>query len=426
LTAKARKRRLQSFCRLLACHAEMLDKSTTQLITRRFILKQLTSLNSKRVFLAGICTLLLAAVTIIGISVSAHSIDYVSTSISPAATFNGNSGNWTVKNPVAGGSTISFSLTFSINTQGSTTSFPRTVTFGASQLSVGGLPVTHNFTSASGLGSTFTDNLTITAPTTPGHYNVRIDPISGTGGQNGLTSGGGVLIHFTVATPSTPECPQTATSLSLSNSCITYHEPSTTLSATLTAGGNPLPGKSVDFKVDNISVGTAVTDAIGVAQLSYNTSALSVGDHTVIASYVGDGCNFQASSGSANLGVTYVFVGYQQPINADGSSQFGGRTIPVKIRIVDYNGVSVPDAAAYVFFAFGTPSIVGSDAEPVANTNGDSGNAMRYDATAGQYIFNWDIAGLANGTYTIRVGLGEGECGIAHTVIVSLKKKGSK
>jgi hypothetical protein len=59
----------------------------------------------------------------------------------------------------------------------------------------------------------------------------------------------------------------------------------------------------------------------------------------------------------------------------------------------------------------------------LSSTSGDAGNLMRYDATSGQYIFNWDISSLVNGTYSLRVGLGEGICGEPHVVQLSVKKK---
>lgn len=372
--------------------------------------------------LLALCAALLAPLS----PTSAHAIDYLAMNISPASTFNGSSGNFTVTNPVNGGSDINFDLKYSIVVQGGTTTFPRTVSFGASTISkplgapdavVTGL-VSHQFASAA---SNFTDAITITAPNVSGAYTVEIQPTSGTG-SSGLRSGGGITISFTV----TNSCANATTALAMVDSCIVYHASSTTLSATLTSGGSPLPGRTVNFTVDGVSAGSAATDSNGVASLSYDPSGLTAGDHTVVANYAGDGCDYDATNASSTLGVTYVFVGFQQPINADGSSSFGGRTIPIKIRVVDANGAPVPDASAHVYFAFGTPAIVGTDAEPVANTNGDSGNAMRYDPVAQQYIFNWDIAGLANGTYTIRVDLGEGSCGSEHLVVVSLKKKGSK
>ena len=64
-------------------------------------------------------TLLLAAVLVAaGIStyvqVFAHAIDYLAMTIVPSATFNGNSGNVTVTDTVAGGSDITFDLKYSI------------------------------------------------------------------------------------------------------------------------------------------------------------------------------------------------------------------------------------------------------------------------------------------------------------------------
>ena len=213
--------------------------------------------------------------------------------------------------------------------------------------------------------------------------------------------------------------------------CVLLHQATPVdLTATLTdENGDPVVGKTVSFSVDANAVGDAVTDASGVATIpNYDVSGLSIGDHEVDATFTApdDACDYLSTNGVGNLGATYVFIGFQQPINADGTSQFGGRTIPVKIKLADANGQPVTDAEAHVFFNFGTPALIGTDAEPVANTNGDTGNLMRYDPGANQYIFNWDIAGLANGTYYVWVDLGEGACGDQHSVIVTMKKKGSK
>jgi hypothetical protein len=120
-------------------------------------------------------------------------------------------------------------------------------------------------------------------------------------------------------------------------------------------------------------------------------------------------------------------VSFQQPINADGSSIFQSvRTIPVKIIVKDANGVPQTDVRAHVFFAMWSDNILGTEREavPLANTNGDQGNRMRMtDPFAGQYTFNWNTTGLANGTYRIRVDLGEGDCGSDHIVDVSFRRR---
>ena len=376
-----------------------------------------------------------ALVTFAYVQLTAHSIDYVGMNLNPTSSMNGGSGNWTVTNAVNGGAAITFDLKYQIATQGATTSYPRTVDFqavtdvkpaGAPDAVVTGL-ASHTFTSSA---SNFTDTVTIIAPSTPGAYTVSVKATSATtGGPAGLTAGNGIKINFTVA-EANPSCETAATELTVGSVCVLLHQQAAVaLTATLTTtGGNtPVAGETVEFFIDGTSMGTAVTDADGVATLeNVDVSAYSVGDHDIVATYAGQDCAYGPTNGTANLGVQYMFLGFQQPINADGSSAFGGRTVPVKIRLADANGAPVTDAIAHVFFAFGTPAVVGTEAEPVAMTNSDTGNRMRYDAGADQYIFNWDIAGLQNGTYTVRVDLGEGECGDSHTVVLSLKKKGSK
>jgi hypothetical protein len=385
---------------------------------------------ARKIVLCCACIISFAGMSLAAVPAFAASIDYLAANISPSADFNGASGNFTLKNNVAGGDAITFDLTFQINTAGSSTSYPRTITFGvtditkpagASDPTVTGL-TSHTFTTSS---SSFTDSITITAPSTPGAYTVHIFPTGGTGGQNGLAPGGGITIGFTV-NDNACVAADTSLALTLADPCLLYHTASTSFTATLTSGGSAVPGENIDFTVDSVSIGSATTGADGKATITYDPSGLAVGDHTVVASFQGGTCSYNASENSATLGIHYMFLGFQQPINADGTSLFGGRTIPVKVRIADADGQPVPDADAHAFFAFGTPAIVGTDTEPLANTNGDTGNTMRYDASANQYIFNWDIANLPNGTYTIRVGLSEGTCADSHTVVVTLKKKGSK
>ena len=81
---------------------------------------------------------------------------------------------------------------------------------------------------------------------------------------------------------------KSATVLSVAN-VSGQHGMSVSLSAVLTAGGSALSGKTVSFKVDGKSVGTAVTDPAGAASLSYAIpSTTKPGGHTVSASFAGD------------------------------------------------------------------------------------------------------------------------------------------
>jgi hypothetical protein len=201
------------------------------------------------------------------------------------------------------------------------------------------------------------------------------------------------------------------------------HATSVSLSAKLTSGSDPLSGKTVDFYVDGDLVGSADTDSNGVATLAYDPSSLTVGDHALSAAWTSDDECFQSSEATGGkLGVQYLFKGFQPPINADGSTILTGKCGPVKIIIVDANGVPVSDATALVFFEQGTSAIVGTDADnATAGLNFDYGNVMRY--SDGQYVYNWDLSTASNGTHTIRVFLDEGSCAPAHQVVVSVGKK---
>ena len=354
---------------------------------------------------------------------SAHSIDYLASSISPAASFSGNSGNFSLNSPVAPNSTINFTLTIGIKTNGQTADYPRTVTFDANNGSTASATVTPSSCTFLNASSTCSLAVAVTAPATDGNYHVKIVDTSGTGGDVGLTGGGGVQVHFVVAGSSS--CSPVATSLVVDQVCVLLHQ---TTPATLRATLSPAAaGKSISFTVDGNAAGTGVTDASGVATVPYDVSALSIGNHDIIASFDGEDCVYLPSSGSNKLGVSYGSVRFQQPINADGSSIFKSvRTIPVKILVTDGNGVPVTDAEAHVFFAKYSGVVLGTESEslPLANTNNDSGNLMRLgDASIGQYVFNWNTTGLENGTYRVRIDLGEGVCGDPHVVDLSFKRK---
>jgi hypothetical protein len=229
------------------------------------------------------------------------------------------------------------------------------------------------------------------------------------------------FVNFTVVVPG---CTPAPTTLILSEpDCVVYHAGSVSLSATLKSDDTPLVGKTITFYVDGEDVGTADTDSNGVATLTYDPSSLTVGDHALSAEWQSDDpCYQSATATGTKLGIQYLFLGFQPPINADGSTILTGKCGPVKIIILDADGVPVPDATALVYFEDGIQTIVGMDPEnATAGLNFDYGNIMRY--SDGQYVYNWDLSTVTNGTKTIRVFLGEGSCASAHQVVVSVGKK---
>jgi len=71
---------------------------------------------------------------------------------------------------------------------------------------------------------------------------------------------------------------------------------------TLTAGGTPIAGKTIAFTMNGGAVGSAVTNASGVAAVSYAIPEVT-GYQTIGASFAGDG-TYGASSGSGTLTVS--------------------------------------------------------------------------------------------------------------------------
>jgi hypothetical protein len=98
------------------------------------------------------------------------------------------------------------------------------------------------------------------------------------------------------------------------------------------------------------------------------------------------------------------------PVSADGSSVWkAGRTVPLKFRVCNGNGVSV--GAIGTVTAFELLTITGSTATVVDQfldtTIPDAG--FRFDPTAQQWIMNYSTQGLAAGkTYAYRIGLADG------------------
>lgn len=268
--------------------------------------------------------------------------------------------------------------------------------------------------------TTCENSVELTAPTSVGAYQVRI---KAEGGTDDNVNGDFFFVNFTV--PEDPPCEPEETTLELEEPpCTLYHDDSVSLSATLKDSTNTaLANKTIIFYVDGEPVGTATTNSSGIATLNYDPSGLSVGDHELSAEWQSDDTCYESSDVTGvSLGIEYLFQGFQPPINADGSTVLTGRCGPVKIIILDAHGVPVPDADARVYFEIGTPIIVGSDPENAASSiNFDYNNLMRY--SDGQYVYNWDLSTVQNGTYTVRVFLGEGTCATAHQVVVSVGKK---
>ncbi|HEX4796685.1 MAG TPA: PKD domain-containing protein [Humisphaera sp.] len=98
----------------------------------------------------------------------------------------------------------------------------------------------------------------------------------------------------------------------------------TTLSATLTAGGTPLSGRSLLFKLNGVTVGSINTDSNGVATISnISIGTLGAGSAKIDVSFAGDQNNLP-SSNSATLSIAKGSLS----VTADGKSRVYGQNNP--------------------------------------------------------------------------------------------------
>jgi len=116
----------------------------------------------------------------------------------------------------------------------------------------------------------------------------------------------------------------------------------------------------------------------------------------------------------------YVFGGYLQPLNADGTSIFRSNSvIPLKFRLSDCSDAPVTAAVATLEVHFYADGVVGTELEnvsPAGRANTD--NLYRFDTKTQQFIYNLSTRSLApNTSYLLRTVLDDGS---VHDVVVSV------
>ncbi|HMF92312.1 MAG TPA: MBG domain-containing protein [Candidatus Angelobacter sp.] len=100
------------------------------------------------------------------------------------------------------------------------------------------------------------------------------------------------------------------------------------------------------------------------------------------------------------------------PVNANGGSVLNaGRTVPIKFRVGDVNGVSIGPPAVVVssFRIIQVINGAGSSSVDLPVDSRTPDTSFRWDPTSQQWIFNLDTRGLAAGsTYVFRIALADG------------------
>lgn len=132
-------------------------------------------------------------------------------------------------------------------------------------------------------------------------------------------------------------------------------------------------------------------------------------------------CDGKDNDCDGQVDEAFVFGGYRQPVNADGSSIFKtGRTVPFKFGLTTCGGANVANAVAHIHVFLYAHGIVGTEVEDVSSPGqANTDDLYRYDPTGMQYIYNLDTGSLArNNSYLVRTELSDGR---HYDVVISLR-----
>jgi hypothetical protein len=122
-------------------------------------------------------------------------------------------------------------------------------------------------------------------------------------------------------------------------------------------------------------------------------------------------CDGKDNDCDGQVDENFVFGGYRQPVNADGTSIFKtGRIVPFKFALTTCSGANVANAVAHIHLFLYAHGIVGTEVEDVASPGqANTDDLYRYDPASRQYVYNLDTATLAkNNSYLVRTELSDG------------------
>jgi hypothetical protein len=144
------------------------------------------------------------------------------------------------------------------------------------------------------------------------------------------------------------------------------------------------------FSPSDTSAGSGIDSDVTKTFDTWTPSSIASGVGTYAYSAQAYDLASRHTSESRTYSVTYgsAFSGVLQPINQDGSSRFKlGSTIPVKFKLT-CGTTPIDDAHAWLTVKKADGSADPGVDEAISTSQATEGNAFRYDANAGQYIFN--------------------------------------
>jgi hypothetical protein len=136
-----------------------------------------------------------------------------------------------------------------------------------------------------------------------------------------------------------------------------------------------------------------------------DTASFGVKSFTVTAADVAG----NTASMTVHYSVPFASAGVLPPLSATKVTVVTGGSAAVKFQVFDAEGRSVRTLTPMLHLAKLLPGGAwGSEFAPTSTSAPKSGTVLRYDATSQQYIYNLNIAVLAQGTYRLRIAVGNG------------------
>ncbi len=213
----------------------------------------------------------------------------------------------------------------------------------------------------------------------------------------------------------------TATMLGALPGSILLHQPLTlvaNVAALAPAAG--IPEGTLTF-MDGTTVLAADVPLVN-GQASFATTGLALGPHTIQAIFNGGAGWTASASPAASLVVTYRFVGFSAPVDNPGVINLAkaGQTIPLKWRLLDYNGLPVTNLTGVKVTAVSLTCPMGTSTDQLEEyAAGSSGLQNLGD---GYYQWNWKTPSTyARSCKTLTLDLGEG-AGSEHLALFQFRK----
>ncbi|PYE53821.1 PxKF domain-containing protein [Deinococcus yavapaiensis] len=177
-------------------------------------------------------------------------------------------------------------------------------------------------------------------------------------------------------------------------------------------GSNPVINDNSSFywgEVPAAPLGCSASDALsGLASCNVSGYASSIGQHTLTATATDNATNTAKLERKYSV-LAWRTEGFFQPVDmgkAVYNTVKGGSTVPLKFRVFGSTEKTSVDAIKPLTWTKVScqPSVPADDVTVVAT----GGTNLRYDTTAGQFVYNWQTPKTAGMCYTVTVTLADG------------------